>query len=75
MIVLVLGADLFLPHARPLGARLLELGCWAIVGIVGIALTETLVAKMRILRIPVFIGTGFIIALIGIFSWFLAGLQ
>jgi formate hydrogenlyase subunit 4 len=72
-IILVLGAELFLPHAGAPPERLLELMAWLVVALAGLAVTETLVAKMRLLRVPVFLGTGAGIATIGIVSWFVVG--
>src|SRR5581483_12180533 len=53
-VILILGAELFLPHAGPAPVRLLEVGVWVVVALAGLAITETLVAKMRLLRVPVF---------------------
>ena len=72
-LILVLGAELFLPHAGPPPLRLLELAAWLAVSVAGLAITETLTAKMRLLRVPVFLGTGAAIATIGVVSWFVVG--
>ncbi len=69
-VILILGAELFLPHAGPAPVRLLEVGGWVVVALAGLAITETLVAKMRLLRVPVFLGTGAGIAILGVVSWF-----
>jgi len=74
-VILILGVELFLPHAGPPPLALLEVGVWVVVALAGLAITETLVAKMRILRIPIFLGTGAGIATIGIVSWFVVGHQ
>ena len=72
-LILVVGAELFLPHAGTAVVRLFEVGLWVVVALAGLAITETLVAKMRLLRVPVFLGTGAGIATIGIVSWFVLG--
>lgn len=72
-VILVLGAELFLPHAGPPVASLVELAGWMFVALAGLAVTETMVVKMRLLRVPIFLGTGAGIATIGIVSWFTVG--
>jgi formate hydrogenlyase subunit 4 len=68
-VVLVLGAELFLPHwggfATSLG--LLAGGMVALCG--ALALVETTQAKMRILRVPALLGVGCAIALVGVGTW------
>src|SRR5258706_16391450 len=51
-VILVLAAELFLPHVGGFGARLglLVVGLAVLCG--GLALAETVQAKMRILRVP-----------------------
>ncbi|MBN1171472.1 MAG: NADH-quinone oxidoreductase subunit H [Micromonosporaceae bacterium] len=65
-VVLVLAAQVFLPHpANPL----LQLGLLPIVliGLCGVlAVTETLVAKLRVFRVPHLLGAGATVALLGI---------
>jgi formate hydrogenlyase subunit 4 len=72
-VVLVLGAELFLPHWGPFPVRLglLAAGVAALCG--ALALVETAQAKMRILRVPVLLGIGCAVALAGAGSW-VAGL-
>jgi formate hydrogenlyase subunit 4 len=71
-VVLVLAAELFLPHWGPFGVRLILLAA-ALAGLcAALALTETAQAKMRILRVPGLLGLGALIALVGAGSW-LAG--
>ncbi len=72
-VILVVGAELFLPHGGGAPARLLELGACLAFAVAALAITETLVAKMRLLRVPVFFGTGAGIATIGVVSWFVVG--
>jgi formate hydrogenlyase subunit 4 len=72
-VVLVLGAELFLPHWGPFPVRLglLAAGVAALCG--ALALVETAQAKMRILRVPALLGIGCAVALAGAGSW-VAGL-
>jgi formate hydrogenlyase subunit 4 len=71
-VVLVLGAELFLPHWGGFAARLglLAAGVAALCG--ALAIIETAQAKMRILRVPALLALGGAIALVGAGSW-LAG--
>ena len=69
-LVLVLAAQVFLPHPRetsggssPLLPVVLVVLCAAL------ALTETLVAKMRILLVPRLLAAGAVVALLGIVAW------
>ncbi len=67
-IVLALAATLFLPHpADPLGAAAVA-AVWMGAACLGLAFIETMVAKIRLLRIPVLLGVGSAIALIGLLS-------
>lgn len=72
-VVLVLGAELFMPHWGGFAARLglLAGGLVALCG--ALALTETAQAKMRILRVPGLLGLGCAIALVGTASWIAGG--
>ena len=73
-IVLVLAAGIFLPH--PVG------GWWQLVLLpftlallsLALALTETLIAKMRILLVPRLIGVGAAVAVLGIVTWLVEAL-
>jgi formate hydrogenlyase subunit 4 len=68
-IVLVLGAELFLPHWGGFGARLALLAA-GVAGLCGaLALVETAQAKLRILRVPALLCLGGAIALVGAGSW------
>jgi formate hydrogenlyase subunit 4 len=64
-VVLLLGAELFLPHPRAFGADLavLALEVAAVCG--ALAVIETYEAKMRMLRLPALLGVGCAIALAG----------
>ncbi len=66
---LVLAAQLFLPHPGSawLQLALLPLVLVALCG--ALALTETLLAKMRILLVPRLLGIGAVSALLGIAAW------
>jgi formate hydrogenlyase subunit 4 len=68
-VVLVLGAELFLPHWGGFAASLglLAAGVVALGG--ALALVETTEAKMRILRVPALLGVGCAIALVGVGTW------
>ena len=72
-IVLVLAAELFLPHAGPFWLRLLTLAASLAVLSAALALTETWLAKMRILRVPPLLAAGGALGLAGLVSWFLGG--
>jgi formate hydrogenlyase subunit 4 len=68
-VVLVLGAELFLPHWGGFAASLglLVAGTMFLSG--SLALIETTQAKMRILRVPALLGVGCMIALAGAGMW------
>lgn len=68
-LVLVLAADVFVPHLRS-GWGQLALLPFVLVGLcAALALVETLVAKMRILLAPRLLAVGAVAALMGIVSW------
>jgi formate hydrogenlyase subunit 4 len=68
-LVLVLGAQVFVPHLENAWGQLALLPVTLVVLCGALALTETLVAKMRILLVPRLIGVGAGIALLGIVAW------
>jgi formate hydrogenlyase subunit 4 len=68
-IVLVLAAQVFLPHAVGVWAQLAILPVALAVLCGALALVETLVAKMRILLVPRLLAGGVVVALLGIASW------
>jgi len=72
-IVLVLAADLFLPHGGGFWIDVGWLAGWLLVGCVGLAVTESVVAKARLLRVPVLLGLGSMIATLGLASWQVLG--
>jgi formate hydrogenlyase subunit 4 len=68
-IVLVLAAQVFLPHAHRVWEQLATLP-FALVALCGaLAVTETLVAKMRILIVPRLLTGGAAVALLGVAAW------
>jgi formate hydrogenlyase subunit 4 len=71
-LMLVLGAELFLPHWGGFVARIGYLAAGVAVLCVALAVIETAQAKMRILRVPALLGIGCLIALAGAGTW-LAG--
>jgi formate hydrogenlyase subunit 4 len=68
-LVLVLAAQVFLPHPHPVWQQLLLLPALLVVLCAALALAETLVAKMRILLVPRLLAVGAAAALLGIVSW------
>jgi formate hydrogenlyase subunit 4 len=68
-IFLVLGAELFLPHAGGFATRLAFTAAGVVALCVVLALIETTQAKMRILRVPALLGVGCLVALAGVGSW------
>ena len=72
-IILSIMAAVLLPHGGGVWFGAIALSGWLVVTAVGLAVTETLVAKMRLLRVPVFLGTGALIAVIGITANLLMG--
>jgi formate hydrogenlyase subunit 4 len=65
-VVLVIGAQVFLPHPRGGWEQLATLPVAMVALATGLALTETMVAKMRILRVPRFLAAGALLAGLGI---------
>ncbi len=72
-IVLVLGAELFLPHRGGFGAQLACLAAGVALLCATLAFTETAQAKMRILRAPALLAGGCLLALVGLASWLVGG--
>ena len=68
-IVLVLAAQIFLPHSTAVWGQLAALPFVLAVLCGGLALLETLTAKMRILLAPRLLAVGAAAALLGIVSW------
>jgi formate hydrogenlyase subunit 4 len=68
-VVLVLAAQVFLPHAEGVWWQLGLLPAALVVLCGALALTETLVVKMRVLLVPRLLSAGTIVALLGIAAW------
>lgn len=67
-IMLVLVAELALPHPGPFAVQLAWLAGWLVALAVLLAVIETLQAKMRILRVPLLLGGGVALCLLGLVS-------
>ena len=65
-LVLVLAVQIFLPHPQGLWWQLALLPVWLAVLCGALALTETLVVKMRVLLVPRLLAAGAVAALLGI---------
>jgi hypothetical protein len=65
----VLAAQVFLPHPEGTWWQLALLPAWLVVLCAALALTETVVAKSRILIVPRLLGVAAMVALLGIVSW------
>ena len=72
-LVLVLAAQVFLPHATDPRFQLALLPALLVVLCGALALTETLVVKMRILLAPRLLGIAGLVALLGIVAWLVEG--
>jgi formate hydrogenlyase subunit 4 len=68
-LVLVLAAQVFVPHFRDVWLQLAVLPAVLVGLCAGFALVETLVAKMRVLLVPRLLAAGASSALLGIASW------
>ena len=68
-LVLVLAAQVFLPHPEGVWWQLATLPLVLVVLCAALAVTETLVAKMRILLAPRLLSAGAAVALLGIVAW------
>jgi formate hydrogenlyase subunit 4 len=72
-VMMLLAGELFLPKGGSFGVRLVALGGAAVVICVALAIAETSLAKMRILRVPLFLGGGAALCVIGLTSWLAEG--
>lgn len=72
-LVLLLAGDLFLPTTGSFAVRVAILGAAITAACAALALTETMLAKMRILQVPLFLGAGAALALAGLGSWLTGG--
>jgi formate hydrogenlyase subunit 4 len=68
-LVLVLAAEIFLPHPHSVWGQLALLPLALVMLCGALALVETLTAKMRLLLAPRLLGIGALTALMGIISW------
>jgi formate hydrogenlyase subunit 4 len=68
-LVLVLAAQVFLPHARGVWLQLAVLPVALIALCAALAFVETLLAKMRVLLVPRLLAVGLAAALLGIAAW------
>ncbi len=68
-VMLMLGAQLFMPHGRGFSASLGVLVAEVAALCCGLAVLETYEAKMRMLRVPALLGVGCAIALAGAGLW------
>jgi formate hydrogenlyase subunit 4 len=68
-VVLVIAAQIFVPHAESVGLQLALLPVVLVVLCAALALVETLVAKVRILLAPRLLAVGAGAALLGILTW------
>lgn len=68
-VVLVLGAELFLPHPAGFAGAVAALAAAVALQCFGLAAIETAQAKMRILRVPALLGLGCAVALVGVGTW------
>ena len=68
-LVLVLAAGLFVPLPLKAPSNVLALAAVVTALCAGVALVETSLAKMRILRVPALLGVGVAVCLIGLASW------
>jgi formate hydrogenlyase subunit 4 len=71
-LVFVVGAQVFLPHPTDPWWELATLPLVLIGLCAGLALVESLVAKVRVLVVPRLIAVGAVIALLGIVTWLVA---
>lgn len=72
-IMLLLAGQLFAPTTGGFAMRVVILVATIAMLAIGIALIETSVAKMRILRVPIFLAGGASLCLIGLASWLAGG--
>ena len=68
-IVLVLVAEVAMPHPGPFAAQLAWLAAWLLAFTVALAVIETAQAKMRVLRVPLLLAGGIAVCLLGLASW------
>lgn len=69
----LLAAGLFAPAAGPFSVRVASLLAVSIVLAAALAVTETVLAKMRLLRVPLFLAAAGALALVGLGAWLAGG--
>lgn len=72
-IMLVLACELLIPHPGSFVAQLALLTACVPLLSVALAVTETVQAKLRVLRVPLLLGSGALLCLLGLASWFAGG--
>jgi formate hydrogenlyase subunit 4 len=70
-IMLVLVAEVAMPHPGSFAVQLAWLAAWVLALAAALAVIETAQAKMRILRVPLLLGGGIAVCLLGLSSWVL----
>jgi formate hydrogenlyase subunit 4 len=68
-LVLVIATEVFLPHPAGVWWQLALLPLVLVLLCAALAVTETLVAKMRILLVPRLLAVGAVVALLGVVAW------
>jgi formate hydrogenlyase subunit 4 len=72
-IMLVLACELLIPHPGPFAAQVAVLAGGVLLLSVALAVAETVQSKMRVLRVPLLLGAGALLCLLGLASWFAGG--
>ncbi|HXD56219.1 MAG TPA: NADH-quinone oxidoreductase subunit H [Solirubrobacteraceae bacterium] len=72
-LMLVLASELVIPQPASFVVRLGVLALGVVLGCAALAVCESVQAKMLILRVPVLLGSGAALCLLGLASWFAAG--
>jgi len=72
-LMMILAAELFAPSGGAFASRLATTAGAVAVLCVAVAVTETVLAKMRILRVPLFLGGAGALCLIGLATWLAEG--
>jgi formate hydrogenlyase subunit 4 len=72
-IMLVLACELVIPNPVSFAAQVAVLGGGVLLLSVALAVCETVQAKMRVLRVPLLLGSGVALCLLGLASWFAGG--
>ena len=70
-LMLVLAVQIFVPHPSSTWWQLALLPAWLVVLCAGLAVTETVLAKSRILVVPRLLGVAAMVALLGVIAWLL----